>query len=166
MLPLRTERLIIREFVAGDLDELADIYADPKVRWWEPAPFTREQTRLAIDGNLERYRRDGMGEYAVVLRSSGRLIGVCGPALREIEGDCLPELGWELRSDEWGHGYATEAAAGILTHAVDLGLRRVYSLIVPDNVRSQGVARRIGMTIERQVTWSDRLHDLWARDLP
>ncbi|MBM3147680.1 MAG: GNAT family N-acetyltransferase [Actinobacteria bacterium] len=165
MLPLQTERLTIRELVAGDLDELADIYADPKVRWWERRR-SRETRHAAIDASLERYRRAGMGEYAVLLRAGGRLIGVGGPALREIEGDCLPELGWELRSDQWGHGCATEAAAGTLTHAVDLGLPRVYSLIVPDDVRSQGVTRRIGMTIQRQVTWSDRPHDLWARDLP
>jgi len=36
---------------------------------------------------------------------------------------------------------------------------------VPENERSQGVARRLGMTVERQVVWADRQHDLWALDL-
>lgn len=163
MLPLQSERLTVREFT---LDELAEIYADPRVRWWEPAPFTRDQTRDAIARNIELYERDGMGEYAVVLRTDERLIGVCGPVFRDIEGELLPELGWELRPDQWGHGYATEAARAALTRTRELGLHTIYSLIVPDNVRSQGVARRLGMTIERQVVWSARRHDLWARELP
>ena len=53
----------------------------------------------------------------------------------------------------------------MLTHAAQIGLRRVFSLIAPENVRSQGVARRLGMSVERRVTWSDRPHDLWALDL-
>jgi RimJ/RimL family protein N-acetyltransferase len=107
-----------------------------------------------------------MGEYAVVLEGSGELIGVCGPVYREIEGALLPELGWDLRRDRWGHGYATEAAKAVLPYAAELGLRRVYSLIDPANTRSQGVARRLGMAIERRVTWAGRPHDLWALDLP
>ena len=97
--------------------------------------------------------------------SHGRVVGDCGVVWREVEGQRLPELGWDLRSDEWGKGYATEAARGVLTHAADLGLRRVYSLITPEHARSQGVARRLGMYIERQVFWEDELHDLWALDL-
>ena len=164
-LPLRTERLTVREFTAADLDALALVFADPAVLWWEPAPYTREQTQSWLDVILARYREDGCAEYAVVIAGTGELIGDCGPAFREIEGERLPELGWDLRSDRWGHGYATEAARGVLTHAVDLGLTRVYSLIVPDHERSRGVARRLGMTIERQVVWADRPHDLWALDL-
>jgi ribosomal-protein-alanine N-acetyltransferase len=164
-LPLRTARLIVREFTIGDADELALIFGDSRVIWWEPEPFSREHTVEWIEATLTRYREDGIGEYAVTLAESGALIGVCGPAYREIEGELLPELGWDLRPDHWGHGYATEAARGVLTHAAELGLSRVYSLIDPGNSRSQGVARRIGMSVERRVLWADRPHDLWARQV-
>ncbi len=164
-LPLRTTRLVVRAFTLADLDALAVIYADPAVLWWEPAPYTREQTRAMLERTLARYRDEGMAEYAVVLGATHELIGVCGPVWREVEGERLPELGWDLRHDCWGRGYATEAARGVLTHAADLGLRRVYSLIVPENVRSQGVARRLGMRVEREVVWQGERHDLWALDL-
>jgi [ribosomal protein S5]-alanine N-acetyltransferase len=164
-LPLCTARLVVREFTPADLDGLAGIYADPEVLWWEPAPFTRRQTQAVLDTTLKRYRDDGIAEYAVVLAATGALIGVCGPVYREIEGERLPELGWDLRRDCWGNGYATEAARGVLTHAAEVGLRRVYSLIDPANLRSQGVARRLGMTVERRVVWADRPHDLWVLDL-
>ena len=165
-LPLRTARLVVREFTAADVDALALVFADPAVLWWELAPYTREQTQGWLDLTLARYRDDGCAEYAIVIESSGDLIGDCGPTYREIDGLRLPELGWDLRSDMWGHGYATEAARGVLTHAADLGLTRVYSLVAPHHERSRGVARRLGMTIERQVVWADRPHDLWALDLP
>jgi RimJ/RimL family protein N-acetyltransferase len=70
-----------------------------------------------------------------------------------------------MRSDRWGQGYATEAARGVLTHAADIGLRCVCSLITPGNARSQGVARRLGMSIDRRVLWAERPHDLWTLDL-
>ena len=149
----------------ADLDELTMIYAHPEVLWWEPAPFTREQTLEWLATTIKRYRDDGMAEYALVLEARGELVGVCGPVYREIEGERLPELGWDLARERWGHGYATEAAQAVLPHAAELGLRRVYSLIDPANVRSQGVARRLGMTVERRVVWAGRPHDLWALDL-
>ena len=163
-LPLHTERLVVRELTTADLDELAAIYADPKVLLWEPA-FTREQLQAMLEQSVSRYRDDGIAEYAVVLRASEDLIGVCGPVYRDIEGERLPELGWDLRGDMWGHGDMTEAARGVRQHAAGLGLRRLFPLIVPDNERSRGVARRLGMTVERQVVWADRPHDLWAIDL-
>ena len=164
-LPLRTERLIVREFTAADLDALATVFADPAVLWWEPAPYTRAQTRAWLDVTLRRYREDGCAEYALVIASTRDLIGDCGPTYREVEGRRLPELGWDLRSDRWGHGYATEAARGVLTHAADLGLTRVYSLIALQNERSRGVARRLGMSLEREVVWAGGPHELWALDI-
>ena len=165
-LPLETERLIVREFVAGDLDGLHGVYGDPAVLWWQEAPDTREQTAAALARILERYRTDGMAEYAVVLRSSREIVGDCGPVFREVEGERLPELGWDVRSDLWGRGYATEAARAVLGHAASLGLRRLYSLIVPENARSRGVAENLGMTVERRVVYKGLPHDLWALDLP
>jgi ribosomal-protein-alanine N-acetyltransferase len=164
-LPLATPRLTLREFTADDLDALTAVYADPKVLWWEPAPFSREQTEEALALTLAHYRDDGIGLYAVVLALSAELVGACGPVYREIDGRRLPELGWQLRSDHWGQGYATEAARGVLVHAASLGLPRLYSLIAPHNVRSQGVARRLGMSIERQTVWAGVPHDLWSLDL-
>ena len=165
-LPINTERLTVREFTTADLDELAAIYAHPEVLWWEPAPYTREQTQAMLELTLTRYRDEGMAVYAVVLAATGELVGACGPVCREIEGERLPELGWDLARERWGHGYATEAARAVLLHAAEIRLRGVYSLIMPSNLRSQGVARRLGMAVERRVVWADQPHDLWALDLP
>jgi len=165
MLPLCTERLLIREFTADDCDGLAAVYGDPKVIWWEPAPYSAEQTAAALTRILGQYASEGMAEYAIVLRSTGEIIGDSGPVLREVEGVRLPELGWDLRSDCWGHGYATEAARALLGHVAELGITRIYSFITPGNAPSRAVAERLGMTIERRALFADVLHDLWALDL-
>ena len=63
-----------------------------------------------------------------------------------------PEIGlyWALRPAHWGHGYATEAAAALVTYAFDrLRLRRIVATTEHDNNRSIAVMRRLGMHIER-----------------
>ena len=58
------------------------------------------------------------------------------------------EVGWTLRPDCWGRGYATEAGAASLAYAFGvLGLSEVFSVILPENARSQAVARRLGLTL-------------------
>ena len=164
-LPVETERLIVREFTAADADDVARAFADPEVIWWHEAPFTLEAARAWVARSLERYALPGMGLYAVVLRAGGRLIGDCGLVPQVIEGAQVVEIGWHLERDSWGHGYATEAARGVLTHAAAIGLGRVCSLIVPENVRSRRVARKLGMEIEREVEWAGRAHELWVLGL-
>ena len=162
---LTTERLIVREFTLGDLDDLSQVFGDPRVLWWEPAPWTCDQTRGFIERCLALYADDGFGEHAIVVAESGKVIGDCGTVFREIEGERLPELGWDLRSDMWGKGYATEAARAMVAHMRTKGLPRVYSLIEPHYAPSQAVARRLGMEVEREVVWSGLRHDLWWLDL-
>ena len=121
----------------------------------EPKPWSREQTAEFLARVTTCYREDGMAEYAVVLKETGRVIGDCGPVMREIEGIRQPELGWDLRSDQWGHGYATEAARVVANCALTtLGLPRRCSLIDVENERSRAVARRLGMRFERSVVWA------------
>jgi len=61
-------------------------------------------------------------------------------------GRCV-EVGWRLRRDAWGHGYATEAGRESLRHGFEtLGLEEVVSFTVPVNLRSQRVMERLGMT--------------------
>ena len=164
-LPVPTERLIVREFADDDAADLARAFADPAVIWWDPAPFTLRRAREWVARAREGYAADGIGLYAVVTRAEGRLIGDCGLVPRVIEGTRFTEIGWHLERSAWGHGYATEAAHGVLAHAADLGLSRVCALIVAGNTRSRRVAAKLGMAVDREVEWAGRAHDLWVLDL-
>ena len=162
---IETARLVVRGFRWEDLDQVAEVFADPQVMWMQPEIMTRDQSRVWLQAALQHYRDDGMGECAVVLRSNGRVIGDCGLVMREIEGERIPEFNWDLRSDAWGCGYATEAARGVLEHASASGLRRLCALIKRQNERSQRVAARLGMRFERPVCWERATWDLWLTEL-
>jgi len=163
-LPLETARLLVRAFGDGDERELARAFADPEVIWWDQ-PFSPEKALALVSRARADYVRSGMGLYAVSLRDGGRLIGDCGLVPRVIDGQDLVEIGWHLEREAWGYGYATEAARAVAAHAAGLGLRRLCSLIVPDNLRSRRVAEKLGMTVAREVEWAGLPHDLWVLDL-
>ena len=162
-LPLETDRLVVRAFEENDAPEVARAFAPPEVIWWDQ-PFDAEKALAWVSRARAEYERSGMGLYAVTTRD-GRLIGDCGLAPGFIDGDDVVEIGWHLERSAWGRGYATEAARAVLAHAQDLGLRRLISLIVPENLRSRRVAAKLGMTVDRRVVHAGLPHDLWALDL-
>jgi len=145
---LKTERLLLRPLAAADLDDLLGVFGDPAVMAaFRQAPLDREQVRRWLDRNLRHQRRHGYGLFAVCLKSDGRLIGDCGLELMEVAGEQLAELGYDIRSDCWNQGYATEAACTVRDFAFGtLGLQRLVSLIQPGNPASERVARKTGLT--------------------
>jgi ribosomal-protein-alanine N-acetyltransferase len=172
---LETERLALRHFVWEDSDALAEIMADPEVMRYigTGQPKTREETRRLLglwiddgvrawpDETLERLpqlnraveRDASFGLWATVEKATGRLIGRCGLLAWDLDGAKETEVGYLLARDSWGKGLATEAAEAVRDYGMDrLGFDRLVSLIRPDNVRSQRVAVKNGMTHERDAT--------------
>jgi RimJ/RimL family protein N-acetyltransferase len=165
-LVLETPRLIVRDYAPADLDGVVEILADPAVFWWEKQPFTRERAQRWLADEMGLAARDGTGRRAVVLKASGKVIGGAGLVWRDLGGAREIELGYHLHHGYWGQGYATEAGAACLEQARRIGLRRVVSLIYVDNPRSEAVARRLGMSPERELTWAGLPHRMWALELP
>jgi RimJ/RimL family protein N-acetyltransferase len=151
---LETDRLTLRPLTLADLDEMATLFGDAEgLRLWGP-PFDRAETRAWIERNLARYARDGFGRCAVILRSTGELVGDCGLIATEVEGTPEVELGWIVRRSHWGQGLATEAGSAWLSYAFwTLRLGRVVSMIVKPNTASRRVAEKLGMSVERTALW-------------
>lgn len=143
---IETERLLLRRPTEADAESPPAWLADPEVMDWlggvaEPAA---ELVRLWI-GQWERFPS---GKFLVEQRSDGAVVGRVGANYYDVENwerspDGVPELGWALAHEHWGHGYATEAALAVREW---LQAPRVISLIASGNVRSQGVAARLGAT--------------------
>jgi RimJ/RimL family protein N-acetyltransferase len=150
MTGLATERLILRMFVESDLDAYAAMCGDPEVmRHLAPKPMTRAEAWRHMALVLGHWQLRGYGLWAVEERGSGLLAGRVG--CWRPEGWPGFEVGWALRQEFWGRGYATEAARVALDHAfTELGQTRVISLIRPENARSIAVAARLGMTCDGQ----------------
>ncbi|HKF20711.1 MAG TPA: GNAT family N-acetyltransferase [Candidatus Angelobacter sp.] len=159
----QTDRLLLREFTMDDLEPLTAMHLDPEVYRFIGLR-TPEQTRNVLRDWIAAYQSPGFAKWAVVLRETGEFIGRCGMMIEEYEGISEPELGWTFARAHWGHGYATEAAVAALKHGFDnLQLRRIISLIHPDNLASERVALRIGMGFERLVQWKDKPANLYAK---
>ena len=162
MLVLETERLRLREMEPADLDFVAEMLAHPEVSHYYARHFDRDASLAWLDRQIARYEKDGHGLWLVVEGASGTPVGQVGLALQDVEGERRPEIGWLLHRPFWGRGYATEAAIATRKAAFERwGYPEVISLIRPENVPSQRVARRVGMTAGREVDFHGYRHVVW-----
>lgn len=162
-----TERLVLREVVADDLDALARLFADPEVMRFSFGLRSREQTREWIERSKRHYAEFGWGLWAVDTKADGTMIGYCGLIPEDLGDVTEIEVGYRLRADYWGRGLATEAARATRDHAFDvLGLPRVVSIIEPANVASIRVAEKNGMLLEREMIWREKLVRIYGVDAP
>jgi [ribosomal protein S5]-alanine N-acetyltransferase len=152
--PLESARLTVRELVAGDRAEVADLFGGDRERWlrW---------TALGYEQRAE-LRQPPYGERGVMLRESGRLVGLVGlvpslgpfgllPSWPEPGRLFRPEVGlyWAVAPSYRRRGVASEAAAALIAHAfAELHLARVVATTEHENLASIGVMRRLGMWVE------------------
>ena len=147
---IECERLILRRISRADASDMYEYARDPRVTQyltWEPHPalsYTEEyleylETRTAIGDFFD---------FAIVERSSGRMIGTCGFTRFRYEDDC-GEIGYVLSPTVWGRGYAVEALREILSFGFyTLGLERIEARIIEGNERSFRVSEKLGMRLE------------------
>jgi RimJ/RimL family protein N-acetyltransferase len=160
---LETDRLALREVTPADLDFLAEMMADPEVMRYYPKPATRDEVRDWIDRQLRRYAEHGHGPWLVLDRQTGLPVGRCGLTIQTVDDRPEPEIGYMIHRPFWRRGYATEAALGVKRWAFEVrGLDRVISLVRPENLPSQGVARNLGMAPERETTFLGLRHIVFA----
>jgi RimJ/RimL family protein N-acetyltransferase len=166
-LPLVTERLVLRPLRDEDLEPLAAVLGDPVTMRFFPRPRTREETRVWIARNQERYAVDGHGLWAVERRADGAFLGDCGLVMQRPEGVPEVEVGYHFAREHWGQGYATEAAAACVRLAFEvLRVPRVIALVRPENTPSARVAQRLGMHAARRVEHAGLEHDLFVVERP
>lgn len=145
---LQTSRLALREMTVHDRPQLASILQDAETMAAYQGPFDDAMVDDWIARNLTRYRSDGFGLWAVMLRDTGELIGQCGPTWQHILGDDVVEVGYLFNRSYWHRGYAVEAARACRDHAFgQLGVERVYAQVRDTNIASMNVAIRCGMTV-------------------
>jgi RimJ/RimL family protein N-acetyltransferase len=121
------------------------VVGDPYAMRFYPKPFDRSMARAWIERTQERYERDGFGLLSVVERATGEMIGDCGPAVQQTGHGTFVELGWHIRLDRQGNGFATEAGRACRDQAWKaLDVDRLISIIRPENVPSWSVARALG----------------------
>ena len=145
-------RLSRRPIALEDFEPYAEFLADPDCTKYLlfPEPHSRELSQSLLERSVAAH--DGtIGMYTLL--DGGELVGWAGFQRRELDGRKELELGWLIRKQHWGKGYATEAALALR----QLGPERVLHLIHPENLRSIAVALHLDATLERETTIRDGL---------
>ncbi len=150
-LPIRTPRLILREFRETDHDDIHAYGSDPNVaRFMDWGPNTPDDTREAVARMLADQSaspRDDVG-LAIEHVGAGRVIGSIALHWRDRP-NRTAELGYCLHRDFWGQGVVTEAARALLEAGFrHLDLHRVFATCDVRNTGSFGVMEKIGMRRE------------------
>jgi RimJ/RimL family protein N-acetyltransferase len=160
----QTERLRLREFADADADRLFRLDRDPEVRRFvgQPAPESAAPYREAIRGRYRSYyeRTPGLGFWALETRAGEEFLGwfhlrpagdyrfaaVCGYGPGDVD------LGYRLRREAWGRGYATEMSRLLVARALgELSARRVVACTLAANAGSVRVLEKAGLVREAEV---------------
>jgi RimJ/RimL family protein N-acetyltransferase len=149
MRPIRTERLILRNWEERDRDLFFRINSDDRVMEFFPFRRDRAQADALMNQMRDEIARDGYGWTAAEITATGECVGFVGLNDTDME-PVLPagttEIGWRLAPEFRGRGYVTEAARALIDFAFEkLGRDEIVSFAVWNNFRSTAVMERLGM---------------------
>jgi len=160
-LHLETPRLLLRPFEDRDRAPFAAMNADPAVMHYFASTYTPEESDQHVARYLLQLERDGFSFLVATQKQTGDFLGIIGMQTMYIEVPNLPqpavELGWRLAAHAHGKGYATEGARAFLDLARQLHLPSVVAITTPDNLASQNVMRKLGMTPRPELTFDHPL---------
>ncbi len=145
---LRGQLAILREFRHDDIDDALHVVGDDRVtNWLSFDSRSQVATAAMITGVIERARNEPRSEYYLaVADETDVLIGFVRLGFAGVK---AAKLGYAIRADLWGKGYATDACRTMIEFGfTKLGLHRISAAIGPDNAASIAVVRKLGLTHE------------------
>lgn len=148
MIYLETERLILREWRAQDIEPFCELSADAQVMKYFPATATFEESCLMIERFQQLALEHGYAFQPAIDKNTGEFVGLMGLSVVSTSLPFAPavEIGWRLSPEYWGKGLASEAANALLKYGFEtLGLADIYAYTPALNEPSWAVMERIGM---------------------
>lgn len=131
-----------------DFNSLCDFLQDPQVMYAYEHAFSNDEVQSWLDNQIRRYKEYGFGLWAIIKKDTGEFIGDCGLTYQDFNGKNILEIGYHLQKKFWHQGFATEVAIACKEYAFNkLNANEVFSIIRDNNIPSQRVAIRNGMTI-------------------
>jgi RimJ/RimL family protein N-acetyltransferase len=144
---IETERVILRPWREADVAEFARVTNTPAVMEFLGGVRAPESFRYSYERVTASQEKNGFCFWIVERLSDHAILGFCGLKVGDtppIRGEI--EIGWRLREDAWGQGYAREGATATLDWAWrNLGCGRVVAITAVLNKRSWGLMERLGM---------------------
>jgi RimJ/RimL family protein N-acetyltransferase len=163
-----TERLLLREFNANDLEDKFAFESDPiVVKYVCYGPYSREECRQDLEFHIAHQSASPRRYYhlGLVLPATNRLIGWCGLELK-AENKREGEIGYALNRNYWGNGYMFEAAQAVLTFGFEqLKLHRIFATCHPANHASIRVLEKLNMRYEGRLPEQKKCRGEWRDTL-
>jgi [ribosomal protein S5]-alanine N-acetyltransferase len=161
----QTRRLLARKPTPEDRALYHAHFSHPQVeRWLRPSPLPPFSAKILdelIEGDCVHWEDHGFGPWILVERETAAFAGRGGLAWTSVEGRTQVELPWSIEPRLQGKGLATEAAAGAVEWARDLGFDQVVALVLPANRPSRRVAEKAGFQEGGEVTHASLPHLLY-----
>lgn len=167
---VETERVILRRWEPGDVDAWLEHLNTPECTAHLGGVRTPEEVAEKFDKMVRGWEENGFSFLMMAHRDSGLFLGTCGIA--RIENDAAPDelqgavqVGWQLRADYWGQGYAVEAARAVMDFGFDrAGVDCIYSQTSHANRASWRVMEKLGMRRRADLDYDDPKYP--AKDNP
>ncbi|MEK6751462.1 MAG: GNAT family N-acetyltransferase [Chloroflexota bacterium] len=151
---ITTGRLVLRPFTMSDRNALLEIVQEPDIFRYFPSrdAWPMEKVERYIHYQIAHWQKFNYGHWAVVMRETGQIIGWNGleflPDTNEVE------VGYLLSRDFWGKGIATESANAAIEFGIKkMGLQEIIGLTHPENIASQRVLEKSGLTFTRSESY-------------
>lgn len=153
---LSTSRLRLEPYQDSHFEGLLALNSDPVVMHFIEPPETADDVRMQILTATMLWERLGHSRWAVIDRETQQLVGA-GNIQHLYEDEANPlEVGWRLRPEHWGKGFATEAGHAMLRFAFDhLKVPEIYAVADPENHASHRVMQRLGMRYVGSLPFGD-----------
>ncbi len=155
---IETKRLTLRELRNNDVSQLIEMLSDPPVMRWlfGSGPMTDDEARSFIDENFI-FGKQIYGLGVLCVRDTEYFVGFAGllPCRYLYEDDF--ELGFALRGESWGKGYATEIGIAQIEYGFkNFDVRRLLGLVHPKNMASRSALEKIGMKLIKTIHTDER----------
>jgi len=157
---IETARLLLRDWREADIDAFDRHTNTANVMRWLGGVASRAELEDRLRTRVMVWQAErGFTFWAVERKADGELLGFCGLKIADTPGSPIEgvhEVGWRLREDAWGQGYAKEAAIASLDHAFgQLGAVRVVAVTYKENGPSWGLMERLGMKRREDLDFDD-----------
>ncbi|MBT8260552.1 MAG: GNAT family N-acetyltransferase [Bacteroidia bacterium] len=159
----KSKRLYLRELNINDAENFYKLNLDPEVlKYTGDKPFINiEEANNFLKEYVNQYKKYKMGRWAICLNDTNKMIGWCG--LKYHPKQKYVDIGFRLFKKHWNKGYATEASLLALDYGFNtLENNKIVAHVYNENVASQKVVLKTGMTFSKNINYDKKLAKLFS----